>query len=159
MLRIGYIRYDAEASAEAAALAAAGCQVVRAEPTAACAAVLESILEFIGEGDQLAVRRLDQLGGARATLAALDRLEARGASLCVLEPELDSRGAAGAALRAALQAVAAVEPPGPFNRRRPAAQEIKALQRAGVGPVEIARRLGVSRMTVWRKLKEATAQA
>ena len=40
-----------------------------------------------------------------------------------------------------------------------AAQEIRALQRAGVGPVEIARRLGVSRMTVWRKLKEATAQA
>ena len=31
------------------------------------------------------------------------------------------------------------------------------MQRAGIGPVEIARRLGVSRMTVWRKLKEAAA--
>ena len=31
--------------------------------------------------------------------------------------------------------------------------EEAALQRAGLGPVEIARRLGVSRMTVWRKLK------
>jgi len=29
----------------------------------------------------------------------------------------------------------------------------RAMQAAGVGPVEIARRLGVSRMTVWRKLK------
>ena len=29
----------------------------------------------------------------------------------------------------------------------------RALQEAGVGPVEIARRLGVSRMTVWRKLR------
>ena len=31
------------------------------------------------------------------------------------------------------------------------------LQRAGIGPVEIARRLGVSRMTVWRKLKAVGA--
>jgi DNA invertase Pin-like site-specific DNA recombinase len=159
MLRIGYVRCDGDNRAEAAALADAGCQVVRAEAAAGRRAVLDSILEFIGEGDQLTVARLDQLGGARAILAALDRLEAHGASLTVLEPELDTRGAAGPALRAALQAVAAVEPPDPYSRRRPAAQEIRALQRAGVGPVEIARRLGVSRMTVWRKLKEATAQA
>jgi DNA invertase Pin-like site-specific DNA recombinase len=157
MLRIGYVRCDSNSAAESAALAHAGCQVVRAEAAAGSGMVLESILEFIGEGDQLAVARLDQLGGARAILAALDRLEAHGASLQVLEPELDSRGAAGPALRAALEAVAAVEPPCHFNRRRPAAQEIRALQRAGVGPVEIARRLGVSRMTVWRKLREATA--
>jgi len=39
----------------------------------------------------------------------------------------------------------------------PAAEEIKALQDAGVGPVEIARRLGVSRMTVWRKLRALEA--
>jgi transcriptional regulator of acetoin/glycerol metabolism len=45
-----------------------------------------------------------------------------------------------------------------LRHRRPAAnQEIRALQRAGVGPVEIARRLGVSRMTVWRKLKAMEA--
>ncbi|MGZ3404233.1 MAG: recombinase family protein [Phenylobacterium sp.] len=158
MLRIGYLRLrDADNAPETAALQAAGCQVLRSEAPGG-AVVLDSILDFIGEGDQLAVARLDQLGGCgRAILAVLDRLEARGASLKVLDPELDSRGMGGQALRAALQAVAAVEPPGPFPRRRPAAQEIRALQRAGVGPVEIARRLGVSRMTVWRKLKEATA--
>jgi DNA invertase Pin-like site-specific DNA recombinase len=158
MLRIGYVRFrDAESAPEAAALRAAGCQVIRAEEPGACA-TLETILDFIGEGDQLAVARLDQLGlGGRAILAVLDRLETRGASLKVLEPELDSQGAGGAALRAALEAVAGVEPLIAFPRRRPAAQEIRALQRAGVGPVEIARRLGVSRMTVWRKLKQATA--
>lgn len=158
MLRIGYVRTcESERAVEAAALSEAGCQVVRVEAAPGCGAVLDSILEFMADGDQLTVPRLDQLGGAHAILAALDRLEARGASLQVLDPELDSRGPAGTALRAALQAVAAVEPPAPINRRRPAAQEIRALQRAGVGPVEIARRLGVSRMTVWRKLKEATA--
>jgi DNA invertase Pin-like site-specific DNA recombinase len=164
MLRIGYVRLgDADTAAESAALKAAGCQVVRAEEPAGLAAdegaTLGSIIDFMGEGDQLVVVRLDQLGASgRAILAALERLEARGASLYVLEPELSSLGADGRALRAALEAVAAVEPAQAFRSRRPAAaHEIRALQQAGVGPVEIARRLGVSRMTVWRKLRAVEA--
>jgi DNA invertase Pin-like site-specific DNA recombinase len=158
MIRIGYVRLrDADGAPETTALHAVGCHVVRAEGPGEVAA-LDSILDFIGEGDQLTVASLDHLGlNGRVILGVLDRLEARGASLLVLDPELDSRGPGGAALRAALAAVAAVEPAGAGPRRRLAAQEIRALQRAGVGPVEIARRLGVSRMTVWRKLKEATA--
>ncbi len=160
MLRIGYVRLrDADPTGETAALKALGCQVVRAEEPAAPGgdddAVLESILEFIGEGDQLVVARLDQLAASgRGMLHVLERLDARGASLFVAEPQLSSTGTDGRALRAALEAVAAVEPTGLTRRARPAAtQEIRALQRAGVGPVEIARRLGVSRMTVWRKLR------
>jgi transcriptional regulator of acetoin/glycerol metabolism len=92
-------------------------------------------------------------------LEALERLESRGATLCVLEPALTSDGVTGEALRAVLRAVADLEPPVNGRRRKPAAaaHEIFALQRAGVGPVEIARRLGVSRMTVWRKLKALEA--
>jgi DNA-binding CsgD family transcriptional regulator len=62
-------------------------------------------------------------------------------------------------LRAVLEAVGALEPSAPARRRRSAAEadEIHALKRAGMGPVEIARRLGVSRMTVWRKLKDLEA--
>ncbi|HEY8003813.1 MAG TPA: recombinase family protein [Phenylobacterium sp.] len=164
MLRIGYVRlHDPRLGAcsaqDAAALKALGCQVVRAEerpaPGGEDFAVLASILDFIADGDQLVVCRLEHLAASgHGMLRILERLEARGASLYVAEPELCSRGPGGAALRAALQAVAAVEPVSPARRRRPAAgQEIRALQRAGVGPVEIARRLGVSRMTVWRKLK------
>jgi DNA invertase Pin-like site-specific DNA recombinase len=157
MLRIGYVRLkDASAFEDTAALKAAGCQVVRAEEPGADGAALMSILEFIGPGDQLVVTRLNRLAvTGRGMLDALDRLEARGASLVVLQPDLASTGVAGRALRAVLEAVADAEPDGHGRRRRPAAaaQEIYALQRAGVGPVEIARRLGVSRMTVWRKLK------
>lgn len=157
MLRIGYVRLrDATAHEDTSLLKAAGCQVVRAEEPDAEGHVLGSILDFIGAGDQLVVARLDRLAlGGRGLLDAVDRLEARGASLHILQPELSSHGPAGQALRAVLEAVAALEPAGHGRRRRPvaAAQEIFALQRAGVGPVEIARRLGVSRMTVWRKLK------
>jgi DNA invertase Pin-like site-specific DNA recombinase len=166
MLRIGYVRSAdsvagdaAGASSQAAALRAAGCQVVRAEdprqPGSDPFAALHAILDFIGADDELVVGRLDHLGvSGAAMLAVLERLERRGAGLRILQPELSSRGPGGAALRAALQAVAMLEPAQAARARKPAApQEIRALQRAGVGPVEIARRLGVSRMTVWRKLR------
>lgn len=161
MLKIGYVRLDGEGrEADRRALEAAGCQVVRGEAAPSERRALSAILEFIGAGDQLVVTRLDRLAGSgRGLLEALERLEARGAGLTVLEPPLDSREASGQALRAVLQAVADLEPAPPLRQRRrsPAANDIVALQRAGVGPVEIARRLGVSRMTVWRKLKTADA--
>lgn len=161
MLRIGYVRLrDATANEDTATLKAAGCQVVRAEEPGAAGQALGSILDFIGAGDQLVVTRLDRFAlSGRGLLDALDRLEARGASLSVLEPALTSQGSGGQALRAVLEAVAELEPSGHGRRRRQAAatHEIFALQRAGVGPVEIARRLGVSRMTVWRKLKAVEA--
>lgn len=157
MLKIGYVgQPEAEAQADSAALKAVGCQVVRAEEHGPGSPVLDSILEFIGPGDQLVVTRLDHLAATgRLLLEALDSLEAHGASLRVLEPELHSREPSGRALRAVLEAVSGLEVNGHSRCRRPAAaaQEIFALQQAGVGPVEIARRLGVSRMTVWRKLK------
>jgi DNA invertase Pin-like site-specific DNA recombinase len=163
MLRIGYLRrrpaeFGGDPTAEAVRLSALGCETVRTEAATAPGRrddpVLRSILEKIGVGDALVVTRLDQLGDSgRAMLEVLERLEGRGASLQVLDPALSSLGPGGPALRAALEAVAMLEPLTARPRRAAAAQEIRDLQRAGVGPVEIARRLGVSRMTVWRKLK------
>ena len=165
MLKIGYVRLrDAQSADDTARLKGHGCHVVRAEEPAAGAgddsAVLSSILDFIGEGDQLVVTRLEHVGvSTRSALDVIDRLERRGATLSVLSPEITTRGEGGAALRAALQAVSVMEPAWPSRKRRgaPAAEEIRALQDAGVGPVEIARRLGVSRMTVWRKMRALDA--
>ena len=163
MLRIGYVRLrDQDSAVETTTLKALGCHVVRAEEPRMDggddSAVLLSILDFVGPSDQLVVTRLNNLGSsARFILDVVDRLQQRGAILVVAEPELTSEGAGGRALRAALEAVSALEAPSAQRRRRPAADEILELQRAGVGPVEIARRLGVSRMTVWRKLKAVEA--
>ncbi|THD79225.1 MAG: HTH domain-containing protein [Phenylobacterium sp.] len=156
MLRIGYVRWE-NGGGEAASLHALGCHVVRAEedPEADSQPVLASIVDFIGVGDELAAPSLGHLGRtARSVLDLLERLDQRGATLTAADPPIASTGAEGRALRAVLEAVAAFEPPEPIRRRaRAPAHEIRALQRAGIGPVEIARRLGVSRMTVWRKLK------
>lgn len=166
MLRIGYVRLrDQDSADDTAVLKAMGCHVVRAEEPGAApsgddeAAVLYSILDFIGSGDQLVVTRLAHLGpSCRYALEVLDRLEQRGATLCIMTPGLTSEGVGGRALRAALESVASLEPALLPRRRRPEAKDILELQRAGVGPVEIARRLGVSRMTVWRKLKAVELQ-
>lgn len=163
MLRIGYVRLrDARSAEDTAALKAMGCHVVRAEeppePGGCDQAILDSILDFIARGDQLVVTRLEHLGqSTHGVLSVIDRLEARGACLYVMDPDLDTRGEGGKALRAALNAVAAVEPGGRRRRGAPAPEEIFELRAAGVGPVEIARRLGVSRMTVWRKLRTLEA--
>lgn len=164
MLKIGYVRLrDARSAEDTAALKSLGCHVVRAEepsgPTSDGSSVLFSILDFISEGDQLVVTRLSHLAtSARDLLDMIHRLDARGASLLVSESDITSVGESGKALRAALEAVACMEPAWAARRRKSApAEDIRALQAAGVGPVEIARRLGVSRMTVWRKLKEAAA--
>ena len=165
MLKIGYVRLrDTRSGEDTADLKANGCHVVRAEEPAGVAgdesAVLSSILDFIGEGDQLVVGRLEHLAQTgRGLLEVIDRLEDRGASLAILDPALSTVGDSGSALRAALQAVSALEPNWTHRKRRnaPAAEEIRALQDAGVGPVEIARRLGVSRMTVWRKMRALEA--
>lgn len=164
MLKIGYVRLrDAQAAEDTATLKAIGCHVVRAEEPVGHgpngSTVLSSILDFIAEGDQLVVTRLTHLScSSHDLLEVIDRLELRGASLFVADAEICSQGEGGRALRAALHAVGCIEPAWAGRRRRGApTEDIRALQAAGVGPVEIARRLGVSRMTVWRKLREATA--
>ena len=166
MLKIGYVRLrDVRSAEDTADLMAHGCQVVRAEET--CfpgdpeSETLDSILDFIGIGDQLVVNRLEHLGNSTLDiLSALDRLDQREAELLIIRPQISSRGVGGDALRAALGAVRALDSAG--VRRRPRSQpaeaeDIRALQATGMGPVEIARKLGVSRMTVWRKMKGVEA--
>lgn len=166
MLKIGYVRGDdPDLDEQVSALEALGCQVIRAEESlaeGAAAPVLAAILEFIAAGDQLVVRRLEHLAtSSRELLDVVAALEARGADLYVADAGLSTQGEGGRTLRAVLEAVGALPQDGPSRRRRSSAEakEIRALKRAGIGPVEIARRLGVSRMTVWRKLRELEARA
>ncbi|WP_309088343.1 recombinase family protein [Phenylobacterium sp.] len=166
MLKIGYVRFgEQDQHEQVSTLEALGCQVIRTEETLAegvGSPVLASILDFIAAGDQLIVTRLEHLAASsRELLDVVARLEARGASLYVADAGVSTQGEGGRALRAVLEAVGSFDSETSGRRRRATAeaQQIRALRRAGIGPVEIARRLGVSRMTVWRKLREMEAQA
>lgn len=156
-VRIGYIGARAGPHDEdTALLAAVGCQVVRSEGAPA-GSVIGAILSFIGPGDELVVFALSDLIGLSA-LEVLDRLHERGASLYVLDEDFSTRGRGDRYLRAALKVVADLEPKRRSTDLVAAEDAILRLRRCGVGPAEIARRLSLSRMTVWRKLKRHEAR-
>lgn len=180
MARIGYARVsatDQDFKLQVARLEAAGCAPIRAEKVSGGSREgrdeLQAILDFIRDGDELVVVRLDRLGrSTRDILNITHELETRGASLRVLEPEITTAGDVGRIVVTVLGMVAELERRfirerqqagieaakargGVYKGRRPTGKvaEVQALSAAGVGPTEIAKRLGISRMTVYRELK------
>lgn len=112
---------------------------------------MASILEFIGEGDELVVPSLAHLID-QSPLEILDQLERKHASLYAVHEEFSTRGEGARALRAALMAVKPLTQAARLPRGCLEA-EIWKLRSAGLGPTEIAQRLRISRMTVWRRLR------
>lgn len=178
MARIGYARVstsDQDVSLQRAALEAAGCSVIRAETgsgtTTAGRAQLATILDFIGAGDTLVVTRIDRLARSLGDLQDIVRtLRAKGATLQATEQPIDTSSAAGKAFldmlgvfaefetnlrrERQLEGVTRAKAEGVY-KGRPASIDparIRALKAEGVGPAEIARRLGIGRASVYRAL-------
>ena len=138
---------------------------------------LDSALDFVREGDTLIVTKLDRLARSTADLLALvARLETKGVALRVLSmaggETLDTRTATGKLMLTVLGAVAEFEGglmlerqregiakaklAGKYRGRVPTARRkagnVAQLRTEGVAPAEIARRLGISRASVYRVL-------
>ena len=151
---VGYVQSNGEAARQAGqvrALLALGCQTIRIEaaagPDRAYKPVLDTVCDFLGPGDRLLVPDITHLGSSLSVAEAFrKRVHARGAELRLLEPETLTEGA---------------HPSGPLQviagGRNVDAGAVLALSAHGFGPSQIARKLGVSRMTVWRKLAAAGA--
>ena len=147
-------------------------------------AQLDAALEFVREGDALIVSRLDRL--ARSTsdlLRIVALLETKGVGLRVLDfggGEVDTRSPSGRLLVTMFAAMAQFELElakcrsaegiakaklaGKYRGRAPTARRKQAdmvkLRSEGLGAAEIARRVGVSRASVYRVLASASkAQA
>lgn len=137
---------------------------------------LRAVMEFIREGDELVVHRLDRL--ARSTRDALNvvhELEGKGATLRILEPDISTAGPCGPVMVTVLGMVAEMERRFIKERQREGIDKAKALgtykgrektidtgrikelRSSGLGASEIARRLDCSRMTVYRELKALEA--
>lgn len=181
MLRIGYVfdtalisgqpELSSAGKADLGALEAAGCNVVRIETGGrrriGYGPVLQSVLEFAGQGDEVLVMRADQLASsATAILAMIQNLQDRQVTLKIVEDGLSNQGEIGETLIKALKAISSLEAPsqrrlnsgGSSPRTRTDADEILSLKARGMAASEIANTLGVSRMTVWRKLKQVSNQ-
>jgi DNA invertase Pin-like site-specific DNA recombinase len=173
--RIGYARTstsDQNLDGQIAALEAAGCTMIRQEQKSGTKlegrVELQTILDFIREGETLIVTRIDRLARSLHDLQVIaDKLKKKGAHLMATEQPVDTSTAAGKAffdmlgvfaefetnLRRERQAegIANAKIKGVY-KGRPTKIDKEEIQRrlsAGQRPADIARDLGVSRTTVY----------
>lgn len=175
----GYARVstiDQDLSLQEAALRAAGCTVIRSEKKSGASkegrAELETLLAFLQEGDTLMVTRIDRLARSVGDLQDIVKaLKEKRVALKATEQPIDTGSAAGKAFldmlgvfaefetnlrkERQMEGIAAAKARGVYKGRRPTidVDEIHALKAEGVGPAEIARRLGIGRASVYRALK------
>lgn len=184
MPKIGYARVSSlsqDLDIQRTRLAAAGCEVVRSETVSGASrddrSELATVMEFLRDGDELVVHRLDRLGrSTRDVLNLVHELDAKGASLRVLEPEVTTAGDLGRMVITVLGMVAdmelkfirdrqragidAAKSKGVYKGRQKQVDdgEIRRLAGEGVTKAQIARDLGVSRMTVYRALENENGE-
>jgi DNA invertase Pin-like site-specific DNA recombinase len=156
-------------------LMATGCEKIFAEQVSAVGKrpQLDAALEFIREGDTLIVTKLDRLArSVQHLLEIAERVKAKGADLSILNLGADTSTATGRLMFTVIGAVGAFErelmlerqregvarakAQGKYKGRKPTARakaaEVKALKADGIRPVDIARRLGIGRASVYRVL-------
>ena len=159
-------------------LGSIGCEKVFVEQVSSVATrlELEAALDFIREGDTLVVSRLDRLARSVADLTKIvGRVQGKGASLRILNINLDTGTATGKLMLNMLGAIAEFEremllerqkigiarakAEGRYKGRQPTARakadDVRRLKGDGLGPSVIASRLGISRASVYRCLSRA----
>jgi DNA invertase Pin-like site-specific DNA recombinase len=182
-VKYGYARVstrDQDLSIQETALKAAGCDLIRAEKVSGTRregrAELELLLEFVRPGDELVVTRIDRLARSIGDLQDIVRsLKAKGVTLRATEQPIDTATAAGKCFldmlgvfsefetnlrkERQLEGIAKAKAAGVYKGRKPSVpvEEVKQLKAAGRSPTEIAEELEISRMSVYRTLKDQTA--
>jgi len=178
MTKIGYARVstiDQDFQIQQERLKAEGCVIVRAEKVSGASregrTELATIIEFLREGDELVVTRLDRLGrDTRDVLNIVHECEQRGAFVTILDPHVSTRGEMGHVILTVLGMVAQMERRFIKERQREGIARarqagayhggkarldhelIRTLHHNGIGVSEIARRAACSRMQVYRIL-------
>ena len=186
-MKVGYARtstveQEAGFKAQIKELKAAGCQRTFQEQTSSVGPrkELEAVLDFVREGDSLVVTKLDRLARSVPNLVDITReLEAKGASLVVLDMTMDTSTPQGELMLNVIGAIAQFErklmlerqregiakakAEGKYKGRKTTARaksgEVLALREEGVGATEIAKRLGIGRASVYRIIEDAQAAA
>lgn len=178
MASYGYARVsttDQDLTIQRDALKAAGCTVIRAEKASGTRmdgrTELATMLEFLREGDELVVTRIDRLARSMRDLQNIvHTLKQKGVAIRATEQPIDTGTAAGKAfldmlrvfaefetnLRRERQAegINAAKAKGIYKGRPPSvdSEQVRQLAADGVGPSEIARQLSIGRTTVYRVL-------
>lgn len=180
MSLIGYARVsttDQDLTIQLDQLHAAGCDKVFAEKRSGTTTTerdqLALALDYVREGDVLLVTRLDRLARSIIDLRQIiDQLQARGVGFRALnQAAMDTTRSDGRLMLNMLAAfaefetdlrrerqmegIAKAKAAGVYKGRKPTVdvEAVRRLRAEGVGPAEIARRLGIGRASVYRALE------
>jgi DNA invertase Pin-like site-specific DNA recombinase len=177
----GYARVstnEQDLSLQREALRAAGCVIIRAEKVTGTTregrTELATLLDFIRDGDTLAVTRIDRLARSIGDLQDIVRvIKGKGATLRATEQPIDTSTAAGKCfldmlgvfaefetnLRRERQmaGIAKAKAAGVYKGRKPSidVKKVRDLKEQGIGPADIAKRLKIGRASVYRVLAGA----
>ncbi len=179
MATYGYARVsttDQELGIQEAALRAAGCEVIRAEKASGTRldgrTELQTLMDFLRRGDVLTVTRIDRLARSMRDLQNIvHELKAKGVTLRATEQPIDTSTSAGKAFldmlgvfaefetnlrrERQLEGIAAAKGRGVYTGRRASIDvaQVRQMKDQGIGPAEIAKRLGIGRASVYRVLE------
>jgi DNA invertase Pin-like site-specific DNA recombinase len=179
MARIGYARVstiDQDLQVQHDRLQRDGCEIIRSEKVSGGSregrTELTTIIEFLREGDEVVVTRLDRLGrDTRDVLNIVHECHERGAFVTVLDPHVSTRGELGHVIITVLGMVAQMERRFVKERQREGIERAKAtgiykggraridhervrqLNAEGMSASFIARSLKCSRMQIYRILQ------
>jgi DNA invertase Pin-like site-specific DNA recombinase len=186
-MKVGYARTStveqkAGFEAQIRDLTAAGCEEIFKEQLSsvdAKRAQFDAAMSFIRKGDMLVVTKIDRLARSVANLVDIEqRLNAKGASLQVLDPGMDTSSSMGRLMFNVIASIAQFEreimlerqkegvakgkADGKYRGRAPTArakrEEILALITADeLNITEIAKVVGVNRRSIYRILKDVEA--
>jgi DNA invertase Pin-like site-specific DNA recombinase len=185
MATFGYARVstsDQDLTIQREALLKAGCSIVREEKRSGATrngrTELELLLGFMRSGDTLMVTRIDRLARSMKDLQDIvHELKAKRIALKATEQPVDTSTAAGKAfldmlgvfaefetnIRRERQAegIARAKAQGVYKGRKPSVDRdaVARLKVDGFNPTQIAKKLGINRVTVYRLAKEAGAGA
>ena len=173
--RTSTIEQAAGIEAQKRDLAAAGVSKLFSEQVSSVAPreELRRALEYLRDGDTFVVTKLDRLARSVANLVEITKaIEAKGVALRILDLNLDTTKPTGKLMINLLGSIAQFErelmlerqregiakakQEGKYRGRSPTARarrtDVLDLHNNGIGPVEIARRLGIGRTSVYRIL-------
>lgn len=179
MTTYGYARVstsDQDLTIQQEALTAAGCEIVRSEKVSGTSVQgrdeLQTLLEFVREGDELVVTRVDRLARSVLDLQTIVRdLKIKKVNLRATEQPIDTSTPAGKCFldmlgvfaefetnlrrERQLEGIAKAKEKGVYKGRPKKIDDtkIKALKSEGKSVAEICRELDISRVSVYRAFK------
>ena len=178
-MKYGYARVsttDQDLTIQIDALNAAGCETIRQEKVSGTSVQgrdeLNTLLEFMREGDELIVTRVDRLARSIRDLQNIVYdLNKKGVTISATEQPIDTKTSAGKCFldmlgvfgefetnlrkERQMEGILKAKEKGVYKGRKPSVdvQKVKELRDSGLGASKIAKELGIGRASVYRALE------